>query len=94
MIRVRCPVKTEQVQLGEDGVVAIPAAYRKAMGLRGGEMLQLRLDDEGLHIQSQRQAIAQAQAIVRRHVTADRSLSNELIAERRLAAKRESELDE
>jgi AbrB family looped-hinge helix DNA binding protein len=58
MIRLRCPVKSEQVQLGGDGVVAIPAAYREAMGLKAGEMLNLRLDEEGLHIQSQRQAIA------------------------------------
>jgi AbrB family looped-hinge helix DNA binding protein len=53
MMRLRCPVADERVQLGEDGVVVIPAAYRAAMGLKGGEMLHLRLDEEGLHIQSQ-----------------------------------------
>jgi bifunctional DNA-binding transcriptional regulator/antitoxin component of YhaV-PrlF toxin-antitoxin module len=31
-------VKTEQVQLGEGGMVAIPVAYRKGMGLKGGEI--------------------------------------------------------
>lgn len=82
------PVETAQIS--ENGRIVIPAAYRKAMGLKGGEVLTIRLDDEGLHIQSRAQAIKRAQAVVRRYVSADRSLSDELIAERRLEARREA----
>lgn len=82
------PVETTQIS--ENGRIVIPAAYRKAMGLKGGEMVTIRLDEDGLHIQSQAQAIKRAQAIVRKYVSADRKLSDELIAERRLEAKREA----
>jgi AbrB family looped-hinge helix DNA binding protein len=81
------PVETTQIS--ENGRIVIPAAYRKAMGLKGGEVVTIRMDEDGLHIQSQAQAIKRAQAIVRKYVSADRKLSDELIAERRLEAKRE-----
>jgi len=83
------PVETAQIS--ENGRIVIPASYRKAMGLKGGEVLTIRMDEEGLHIQSQRQALLRAQAAVRKFVSADRSLVDELIAERRLEAKRETE---
>jgi AbrB family looped-hinge helix DNA binding protein len=82
------PVETAQIS--ENGRIVIPAAYRKAMGLKGGEVVTIRMDEDGLHIQSQAQAVKRAQAIVRKYVSADRSLSDELIAERRLEAKREA----
>jgi AbrB family looped-hinge helix DNA binding protein len=80
----------ETAQISENGRIVIPAAYRKAMGLKGGEVVTIRMDEDGLHIQSQAQAIKRAQAIVRKYVSADRSLSDELIAERQLEAKREA----
>jgi hypothetical protein len=50
----------------------------------------IRMDEDGLHIQSKEQAIKRAQAAVRKYVGPDRSLSEELITERRLEAKREA----
>ena len=84
-------MSVETAQISENGRIVIPASYRKAMGLKGGEVLTIRMDEEGLHIQSQRQTLLSAQAAVRKFVSADRSLVDELIAERRLEAKRESE---
>jgi AbrB family looped-hinge helix DNA binding protein len=84
-------MSVETAQISENGRIVIPASYRKAMGLKGGEVLTIRMDEDGLHIQSQRQALLRAQAAVRKFVSADRSLVDELIAERRLEAKRESE---
>ena len=84
-------MSVETAQISENGRIVIPASYRKAMGLKGGEVLTIRMDEEGLHIQSQRQALLRAQAAVRKFVSADRSLVDELIAERRLEAKRETE---
>ena len=84
-------MSVETAKINENGRIVIPAAYRKAMGLKSGEIVTMRLDEEGLHIQSRAQAIKRAQAIVRKYVSADRSLSDELIAERRLEAKREVE---
>jgi AbrB family looped-hinge helix DNA binding protein len=79
----------ETAQISENGRIVIPAVYRKAMGLKGGEVVTIRLDEEGLHIQSRAQAIKRAQAIVRKYVPEGVSLVDELIAERRREAKRE-----
>ncbi len=82
-------MSAEMAHMSENGRIVIPAAYRKAMGLKGGEALIIRLDEDGLHIQSRAQAIKRAQAIIRRYVPEGVSLVDELIAERRREAKRE-----
>jgi len=75
--------------MGENGRVVIPAPIREAMGLKPGETLEVSLEEDGLRLRTQRQIIARAQAMVRKYVRPGRSLSAELIAERRLEAKRE-----
>jgi AbrB family looped-hinge helix DNA binding protein len=82
-------MRTEHTQIGEDGTLVIPAPFREAMGLEPGETMSIHMDEDGLHIQSVRQTIARAQAAVRSFISADRSLSDELIAERRAEAARE-----
>jgi len=82
-------MQVEKAQLGENGRIVIPAAFRKALGLKGGEVLTMRMDEDGLHIQTKRQALLKARALVRQHIDKNRSLSDELIAERRLEANRE-----
>jgi len=82
-------VDVEKTQMSENGRIVIPATYRRALGLKGGDVLTVRMDEDGLHLQTKRQALLKAQAIVRKHVSADRSLSAELIEERRAEAMRE-----
>jgi AbrB family looped-hinge helix DNA binding protein len=84
-------MQSQMARMGENGRVVIPVQIREAMGLKPGEALQVSLDEEGLRIQTLRQQIAQAQAVVRKLFGPGRSLSKELIAERRLEAKREEE---
>lgn len=81
----------ERATLGENGRLVIPVQFRRAMGLQIGESVTLRLDEHGLHILTQRQRIARAQAMLKKYVGPERSLADELIAERRLEAKREEE---
>lgn len=85
-------MQVEKAQLGENGRIVIPAAFRKALGLKGGDVLTMRIDEDGLHIQTKRQALLRSRSIVRAHISADRRLSDELIAERRLESKREAEV--
>jgi AbrB family looped-hinge helix DNA binding protein len=66
----------------EGGRLVIPAAYRKALGLKPGDAVLLVLDDDEIRVVSARRAIARAQALVRRYVPKDKSLSVELIRER------------
>ena len=65
------------------GRIVIPAAYRKALGVKPGDEVQLVLEDGEIRIVSQRQAIVRAQNLLRNYVPRDRNLSEELIKERR-----------
>jgi AbrB family looped-hinge helix DNA binding protein len=80
---------SQMTRMGENGRVVIPAPIREAMGLKPGDALEVSLDEYGVRIQTLRQQFAQARAVLRKYVEPGRSLSAELIAERRLEAKRE-----
>jgi len=75
--------------MGQSGRVVIPGEYRRRLGLRSGDEIIMHLDEEGLHLYTPAQAVARAQALVRRYVPEGRSLSDELISERREEAARE-----
>ena len=75
-------------RMGQSGRLVIPAAVREELGLTPGTELVLRVDDEGLRLQTRAQAVARAQAIVRRHVPTGRKLVRELLQERRREARR------
>ncbi len=73
-----------KTKLGEGGRIVIPAEYRKALGLRVGDEVILRLEGKELRIFTLNQAIRRAQELVNRYIPKERSLADELIAERRL----------
>jgi AbrB family looped-hinge helix DNA binding protein len=75
-------------RLGPSGRIVIPAEYRKAVGLEIGDEVVLRLEAGEIRIMGRAQAVRRAQQLVRRYVSADRSLSEELIATRRAEADR------
>lgn len=78
-----------KTRVGEGGRIVIPAEYRQALGLKVGDEVILRLEDDQVHILTLRQAIRRAQELVSRYVPQGRSLADELIAERRLEAENE-----
>ncbi|MDY7018944.1 MAG: AbrB/MazE/SpoVT family DNA-binding domain-containing protein [Chloroflexota bacterium] len=67
----------------EGGRLVIPSAYRKALGIKPGDEVILVLEDGEIRVISTRQAITRAQTLLRRYIPKDRSLSEELIKERR-----------
>lgn len=73
-----------KTKLGDGGRIVIPAEYREAMGLHVGDEVILRLEGKELHIFTLKQAIRRAQELVHRYIPQERSLADELIAERRL----------
>ena len=79
-----------RTRVGAGGRVVIPAAYRKALGVRPGDHLLLVLEGGQVRLLTPEEAIRSAQALVRRHVRKGRRLSEELLAERRREAARES----
>jgi AbrB family looped-hinge helix DNA binding protein len=77
------------LRVNENGRVVIPAAFRKALGIKAGERVALRMEDDELRITTMKKRIERAQRHARKYVKPGVSLVDELIAERREAAKRE-----
>ena len=78
-----------RTRVNENGRVVIPASYRKALGIKAGDEVILRMEDDELRITTMKRRIERAQRLVRKYVKPGTCLVDELIAERREAAKRE-----
>ena len=92
MYRGTCQLENEsRIRVNENGRVVIPAAYRKALGIKAGDEVILRMEDDELRITTMKRRIERAQRRVRQYVKPGVSLADKLIAERREAAKRERE---
>lgn len=75
-----------KTQLGKNGRIVIPVQFRKALGVQAGDELMMSLHEGEIRIFTRDQAIRNIQAMVRRYVPEGRSLSQELIQERRAEA--------
>jgi AbrB family looped-hinge helix DNA binding protein len=82
-------ISESRVRINENGRVVIPASFRRALGINSGDTIVLRIENNELKLTTLRQRLAKAQQLLRKHVPASTSLVDELIAERREAAKRE-----
>jgi AbrB family looped-hinge helix DNA binding protein len=71
--------------IAEGGRIVIPASYRRALGLRPGDQVVLRLENGEVRITSRAQARRRAQNYVRSLLPKNVSLVDELIRERRKA---------
>ena len=71
--------------LGQQGRLVIPAEVRATLGLEPGDRLHLHLAGQRLVIERQQDAVAELRGLGS-NVPRDRSLVEELLAERRLAA--------
>jgi AbrB family looped-hinge helix DNA binding protein len=76
-------------RVNANGRVVIPASFRKRLGIRAGDEVVLRIEDDELRITTLKSNIERAQRLVRKHIKSGTSLVDELIAERREAARRE-----
>ena len=78
-----------RMKVNENGRVVIPASFRKALGINVGDEVVLRIEDDELRITTMKRRIERAQRRARQYLKPGVSLVDELIAERREAAKRE-----
>lgn len=78
-----------KTRLGQGARVVIPAEHRKALCWQEGERLVIQLAEGEVRIFSLREHIRRTQDWARRYFPPDRSLVDELIAERRAEAARE-----
>jgi hypothetical protein len=83
--------RAERVQLDADGRLLLTPTLIEALDARPGEWVIATVDENGsVALLSARAAMKQAQAIIRRFVPAGVSLVDELLAERRAEAERET----
>jgi AbrB family looped-hinge helix DNA binding protein len=73
-----------RTKLAEGGRIVIPVEYRQALGLHVGDEVILHLEDGEVRIFTPQQAIKRAQELIRRYIPEERSLSDELLAERKM----------
>lgn len=78
-----------KLRVNENGRVVIPASFRKALGINPGDEVILSLEEDELRITTMKRRIERAQRRARRYVKPGVSLVDDLLAERREAAKRE-----
>lgn len=78
-----------RLRVNENGRVVIPASFRRTLGINAGDEVVLRIEDDELRITTLKHRVERARQRVRGYVKPGRSLAEELIAERREAAKRE-----
>ena len=81
--------ETIRTRVSENGRVVIPASFRKALGIEIGDEVVLELKHDELRITTQQQRIQRARERARKYLPKGVSLSKELLAERREAAKHE-----
>ncbi len=75
-----------RLRLDKGGRVAIPASFRKALGINVGDEIVMRIEGDELRITTLKRRLQRAQSLVRKHVKPGTSLVDELIAERREAS--------
>ncbi len=80
-----------KLKMNQNGRVVIPAAFRKALGINTGDVVLLRVEADELRLTTLKKRIERAQKRARQYLKPGVSLVDELIAERREAAKRELE---
>ncbi len=71
--------------LGQQGRLVLPSEIRAALGLASGDQVHLHLVGRRVVLERQQDAVAELRGLAA-EVPAERSLVDELLAERRLAA--------
>lgn len=82
-------MESQRVKIIDGGKLVIPAPMRRELGISSGDTVMVDIADGELRVRSVGKALERARAILRRYVPDGVSLSDELIAERRLEAERE-----
>lgn len=78
-----------RARVNENGRVVIPASFRKALGIKVGDEVVLRIEDDELRISTMSRRIERAQRLLRERTKSGRSVVDEFIRERREAGRNE-----
>lgn len=78
-----------RAKIGPNGRIVIPAACRKALGVKPGDVVLMRLEDGEVRLYTQARAIRRIQDLARKFIPAGVSLVDGLLDERRREVLRE-----
>lgn len=81
--------KDVHVRIGENGRIVIPVKMRRILGVETGDEVILQPEENTVRITTRRQRIEEARRQIRRYIKPGTNAVDELIAERREAAKHE-----
>jgi AbrB family looped-hinge helix DNA binding protein len=82
-------LESASTRIGSGGRIVIPAAYRKALGIKPGDEVVMQLEGKALRVFSRAEALHRLQERVAQAIPREASLAAELIRERRDEARRE-----
>ena len=71
------------------GRLIVPAEFRRLMGLSDGDTVVMEIKGDELHVRPLRAALRRVQERLKSYAIEGKSISDELIADRRAAADRE-----
>ena len=77
-------------ELYKGGRITIPVQIRNLFNMHGGDQLTFRVEDNAITVLTEAQLLAEARVALRADVSADHSLVDELIAERRAEVAKEN----
>jgi AbrB family looped-hinge helix DNA binding protein len=72
-----------RTKINENGRLVVPAIYRKALGIKPGDELIMRLEDDELRITNVKQALRRARRVVKQYIRTKKDLTQSLIDDRR-----------
>jgi len=82
-------MNVQRGKLVSGGRLQLPVDIRRALSLSDGDTVLIEVVDGEIHVRPYRDAVARVQARLRQYIEPGRSLSEELIADRRAAADHE-----
>ena len=76
-------MQEHKTTINENGRLVIPASYRKALDIKAGDEVILRLEADELRISNVKHALKRARKLVNQYIGADINLTDSLINDRR-----------
>lgn len=78
-----------KTKINENGRLVIPAVHRKALGIKPGDEVILRVENDELHISNIKHALGRARTLVKQYIKTNEDLTQSLIDDRRKETARE-----
>ena len=80
---------SQRVRIDQSGRVVVPAAIRRALGIRGEQVLRISVRHGAIRLQTVQAGLEKVRAIARRRGKSSESVVDDFIAERRAEAAKE-----